>query len=275
MEYKRIVQTVVETPTYLAIANKLFSEEERADVVALVAADPECGDVIRGTGGFRKVRVARKGMGKSGGARVVYIWRNFRFPVFLITVFPKNEKENLSMEERNTLKNGPIVFSKAFSEHIFSEPRGDSMKTQFEQMMNGLSDVEAFLAGEQEGFKAHVPEEVDVKAIRNRLGMTQARFSNTFGFSLDAIKHWEGRPRPQAPARTLLTVIDKNPAAVLTALNPAAFVSSKPAAVGSSELSAVRLRGDKKRQTSAASNRRLILPQAGRESRGEKEHPQP
>jgi hypothetical protein len=67
MEYKRIVQTVVETPTYLAIANKLFSEEERADIVALVAADPECGDVIRGTGGFRKVRVARKGMGKSGG----------------------------------------------------------------------------------------------------------------------------------------------------------------------------------------------------------------
>src|SRR5258707_4867583 len=77
------------------------------------------------------------------------------------------------------------------------------MKTQFEQMMDGLNDVEAFLAGEQEGFKAHVPQEVDVKAIRNRLGMTQARFSNTFGFSLDAIKHWEGgRRTPEAPART-------------------------------------------------------------------------
>ena len=90
------MQTVVETPPYLAIANKLFSEEERADIVALIAADPECGDVIRGTGGFRKVRVARKGMGKSGGAR--------RFPDFLITVFSKNEKENLSMAERNALK---------------------------------------------------------------------------------------------------------------------------------------------------------------------------
>ena len=101
---KEIVQTVVETPTYLAVANKLFSEEERADIVALVAADPECGDVIRRTGGFRKVRVARKGMGKSGGARVVYIWRNERLPVFLITVFAKNEKENLSMAERNALK---------------------------------------------------------------------------------------------------------------------------------------------------------------------------
>ena len=104
MEYKGIQQTVVETPTYLAMANKLFSEEERADIVALVAADPECGELIRGTGGFRKVRVARKGMGKSGGARVVYIWRNQRFPVFLITVFAKNQKENLSMAERNTLR---------------------------------------------------------------------------------------------------------------------------------------------------------------------------
>ena len=59
MEYKRIVQTVVETPTYLATANKLFSEKERADIVALVAADPELGSVIRGTGGFRKVRATR------------------------------------------------------------------------------------------------------------------------------------------------------------------------------------------------------------------------
>jgi len=124
---------------------------------------------------------------------------------------------------------------------------GGSMKTQFEQMMDGLKDVEAFLAGEQEGFKAHVPQEVDVKAIRNRLGMTQAKFSDTFGFSLDAIKHWEGgRRTPEAPARTLLTVIDKNPAAVLTALNPAAF----SAAVGSPKPITVHSRGRRKRQAS-------------------------
>jgi putative transcriptional regulator len=127
------------------------------------------------------------------------------------------------------------------------------MKTQFEQMMDGLNDVEAFLAGEQEGFKAHVPQDVDVKAIRNRLGMTQARFSDTFGFSLDAIKHWEGgRRTPEAPARTLLTVIDKNPAAVLTALNPAAFA----AAVGSSRPTAAHIRVDRKRQTSSGVTKR-------------------
>jgi len=121
------------------------------------------------------------------------------------------------------------------------------MKTQFEQMMDGLNDVEAFLAGKQEGFRAHVPQEVDVKAIRNRLGMTQAKFSDTFGFSLDAIKHWEGgRRTPEAPARTLLTVIDKNPAAVLTALNPGAFA----AAVGSSERTTVHVSRHRKRQAS-------------------------
>src|SRR6201981_4061270 len=130
---------------------------------------------------------------------------------------------------------------------------GDSMKTQFEQMMDGLNDVEAFLAGEQEGFKAHVPQEVDVKAIRNRLGMTQAKFSYTFGFSLDAIKHWEGgRRTPEAPARTLLTLIDRNPAAVLTALTPAAFA----AAVGSSKPTTVHVRVDRKRRTSRGVTKR-------------------
>jgi hypothetical protein len=97
-------QTVVETPSCIAIAGKLFSDREREDIVAMVAEDPQCGDVMSGTGGFRKVRVPRQGMGKSGGARVVYIWRNDRFPVFLITVFPKNEKANLTKAERNALK---------------------------------------------------------------------------------------------------------------------------------------------------------------------------
>jgi putative transcriptional regulator len=127
------------------------------------------------------------------------------------------------------------------------------MKTQFEQMVDGLTDVAAFLAGEQEGFKAHVPVEVDVKAIRSRLGMTQARFSETFGFSLDAIKHWEeGRRTPEAPARTLLIVIDKYPAAVLTALSPAAFAS----AAGSSKPNTVHVGVDRKHPTSTRFTKR-------------------
>jgi len=68
------VETVVETPTYPAIANKLFSERERADVVALVAADPECGDLIRRNGRVSKGPRGTQGNGeKWRGAVRVYL----------------------------------------------------------------------------------------------------------------------------------------------------------------------------------------------------------
>ena len=96
------------------------------------------------------------------------------------------------------------------------------MTTMFEDMMTGLNEVDAFLAGEKTGYKVSVPAEVDVKVIRKRLNMTQSRFSDTFGFSLDAVKHWEGgRRTPESSARAFLTVIARNPNAVIEALHPA------------------------------------------------------
>lgn len=75
-----------------------------SEIVTRIAADPKCGDLMRETGGFRKLRVRVGARGKSGGARVVYIYRNESFPVFLMTVFAKNEKANLTKRERNELK---------------------------------------------------------------------------------------------------------------------------------------------------------------------------
>lgn len=95
------------------------------------------------------------------------------------------------------------------------------MSAMFEDMMNGLDEVDAFLAGQTAGYKVTVPAEVDVKSIRKGLKMTQSRFSDTFGFSLDAVKHWEGgRRTPESSARAFLTVIAKNPGAVIEALHP-------------------------------------------------------
>jgi hypothetical protein len=104
MEYLLHVHTVVETPQYLKASKSIFTEAERADVVSMVAGDPECGDVMEGTGGFRKVRVGRGAMGKRGGARLIYILRNEEFPIFLMTAYAKNEKGNLTKKERNELK---------------------------------------------------------------------------------------------------------------------------------------------------------------------------
>ena len=93
------------------------------------------------------------------------------------------------------------------------------MTAIFHDLMNGLDEVDAFLAGQTAGYKVSVPTEVDVKSIRKRLNMTQASFSDAFGFSLDAVKHWEGgRRTPEASARAFLTVIAKDPAAVMKAL---------------------------------------------------------
>jgi hypothetical protein len=107
MAYSLIVakawSTVVETPGYLSDAQGVLDEPARAEVVRMVAVDPECGDVIQGTGGVRKVRVALGNRGKSGGARVIYYFLNEGYPVHLLALFVKAEKANLSRAERNAL----------------------------------------------------------------------------------------------------------------------------------------------------------------------------
>ncbi len=71
----------------------------------LVARDPVWGELLRGTGGIRKARYANiQARGKSGGARIVYLYTNDSVPIFLLGVFGKNEKSNLSAAERNALR---------------------------------------------------------------------------------------------------------------------------------------------------------------------------
>ena len=112
------------------------------------------------------------------------------------------------------------------------------MTNMFQDLMTGLNEVDAFLSGERVGYKVTLPEEVDVKDIRKKLKMTQVRFSDTFGFSLDAVKHWEGgRRTPEASARAFLTVIAKNPIAVITALHPSESASRKRKSLSISRMS--------------------------------------
>lgn len=95
--------TVVELPEFIRKSEKFLSENERDQLIFYLSTHPEAGDLIQGTGGIRKIRWARKGSGKSGGFRVIYFYYDENIPLFLLTLFGKNNKVNLSKAERNEL----------------------------------------------------------------------------------------------------------------------------------------------------------------------------
>jgi hypothetical protein len=99
------MHTVVETNAFRrAASDSGMSDAEVASVVDHVAADPESGDEIPGTGGCRKIRFAGRGKGKSGGYRVITFFSGPAIPVFLLTVFSKGERSDLAQSERNALR---------------------------------------------------------------------------------------------------------------------------------------------------------------------------
>ncbi len=81
-----------------------FTDDELSQLQQVLLENPKAGDVMKGTGGLRKVRFAFPGSGKSGSVRVCYIDIEGVLEIHLIDVFAKNEKENLSKAERNAIR---------------------------------------------------------------------------------------------------------------------------------------------------------------------------
>lgn len=107
MPYTRRVQTVVETPEFLAAAKAAgMTEAEKDHAIDHLARQPDAGSVIPGSGGARKVRIAKSGGGKSGGFRVITYYTDADHPVFLITVISKGRRSNLNRAQTNAIKKG-------------------------------------------------------------------------------------------------------------------------------------------------------------------------
>ena len=91
------MNTVSETPIFQKYADEVWSESERGEFINWIAANPYAGDVVPGSGGCRKVRWTRQGMGKRGGARVVY-FNEFEGRIWLLIVYAKSKFDNLPVE---------------------------------------------------------------------------------------------------------------------------------------------------------------------------------
>ena len=91
----------VESSRFTSELPRYLSDDEYREFQTYLMARPDAGDIIRGSGGIRKVRWAAKGKGKSGGIRVIYFWAKGPEQIYLLTVYGKGEREDI---DRATLK---------------------------------------------------------------------------------------------------------------------------------------------------------------------------
>ena len=96
--------TVIETPVYTHKVDGILTADEREAVAAFISANPMTGSVVRGSGGVRKVRWAKQGRGKSGGARIIYYNRLANGEIWLLTIYAKGDRSTIPAHELRLIK---------------------------------------------------------------------------------------------------------------------------------------------------------------------------
>lgn len=108
MAYSAVVTrklvTVAETPLFVRQAAEVWDETEREAFIDFIAWNPEAGDLIPETGGVRKIRWTRSGSGKRGGTRIIYFYHRADRPLYLLMVYAKARKEDLTPDEKRAVR---------------------------------------------------------------------------------------------------------------------------------------------------------------------------
>jgi hypothetical protein len=102
MSIKHVI--VVESASFSRQSHDVWDNEERLSFINYIACNPLAGDEIKGTGGVRKVRWSGKGHGKRGGVRVIYYYHDHENPIFLLTLYSKNQKANLNEQDKELIR---------------------------------------------------------------------------------------------------------------------------------------------------------------------------
>jgi putative transcriptional regulator len=201
--------TVIETPVFLRYAAKVWDGAERDEFIVWLAEHPDAGDVMAATGGLRKVRWARPGMGKRGGVRVIYMLRNAQVELVFLTVYVKAEHDTLSNAFLRSL-------AQLYEEYTMSKISApvDAEMTDLEKDL--LESIRQAKRGEGRVTQVAVTAATEA---RLKLGVSQSAFAQLLGVSVRTLQEWEqGRREPSGAARTLLRIALKSPEAILQAV---------------------------------------------------------
>jgi len=98
----------VETPVFYRRVQQYMDDDEYGELQMFLAARPDAGRIIKGSGGMRKLRWAGSGRGKRGGLRVIYYWWVAKDRISLLLVYPKNEMDDLTADQLKILKNQSV-----------------------------------------------------------------------------------------------------------------------------------------------------------------------
>jgi DNA-binding transcriptional regulator YiaG len=209
--------TVAESSAFQRGASRLLSEEEHDGLITFLAENPTAGAVIAGTGGVRKVRFATGGRGKSGATRVIYYYFDVDVPLYALLIYGKGEQANLTPDQKRA-----VTALARRREGRRQDEKDEVMNTLGDDLVEAMGEMVAHLRGESTGMLVHhvtVTPEVDVRAIREKTGLSRVKFAERFALDPRALQDWEqGRRRPDRAARAYLTVIARNPEAVTAAL---------------------------------------------------------
>ena len=105
---------IIETDFFKRKSKKILTANERSALTLALQENPLAGDVISGTGGVRKIRLAKEGRGKSGGYRVIYFFYNISQPLYLLDLYAKSDQANLTKAQCNMLAKMVIEMKKKF-----------------------------------------------------------------------------------------------------------------------------------------------------------------
>ena len=207
------LQTVAETKAFAEDIDAMLSPDKRDAVIASIATAPEGGNLVRGTGGLRKRRIALPRRGKRGGARVIHpVSRRAISGLCGVSVCQERTREFVPGADQSLAPSG--YGDKGASEGIMKKKR-------FDRLVAGLEDVHAHVTTGR--FGGRITEidvgAGDIRAVRKRSGMTQAQFAAAFGIGLGTLQKWErGERRPSGAAKSLLRVMQTDLPAVVRAL---------------------------------------------------------